>query len=116
VHCLEKCQLYYHAGYVTLPLTWIGSDNLFFYSEFTLVFCLTAGSNDPVLCIAVFPYLIFHLIFMVFSALVVATSGAGYVLGSGNIVEIAGLCFTCTGTMMVAASANTLNQVHDTYF
>ncbi|GJN12926.1 hypothetical protein PR202_ga31253 [Eleusine coracana subsp. coracana] len=47
------------------------------------------------------------------SALVVATSGAGYVLGSGNIVDIAGLCFTCTGTMMVAASANTLNQVHD---
>ncbi|GJN18724.1 hypothetical protein PR202_gb05917 [Eleusine coracana subsp. coracana] len=47
------------------------------------------------------------------SALVVATSGAGYVLGSGNIVDIAGLCFTCTGTMMVAASANTLNQVFE---
>jgi heme O synthase-like polyprenyltransferase len=46
------------------------------------------------------------------SALVVATSGAGYVLGSGNIVDIAGLCCTCAGTMMVAASANTLNQVH----
>jgi protoheme IX farnesyltransferase len=28
-------------------------------------------------------------------------------------VEIAGLCFTCTGTMMVAASANTLNQVFE---
>jgi protoheme IX farnesyltransferase len=41
----------------------------------------------------------------------VATSGAGYVLGSGSIVDIAGLCYTCTGTMMVAASANTLNQV-----
>lgn len=63
-----------------------------------------------------FLYLIFHLYFIVFSALVVATSGAGYVLGSGNIVDIAGLCFTCTGTMMVAASANTLNQVHDSYF
>ncbi|ONL94108.1 Protoheme IX farnesyltransferase mitochondrial [Zea mays] len=47
----------------------------------------------------------------VFSALVVATSGAGYVLGSGNIVDIAGLCCTCAGTMMVAASANTLNQL-----
>ncbi|CAM0906580.1 unnamed protein product [Alopecurus aequalis] len=47
------------------------------------------------------------------SALVVATSGAGYVLGSGNIVDIAGLCYTCTGTMMVAASANTLNQVFE---
>ncbi|ONL94099.1 protoheme IX farnesyltransferase, mitochondrial isoform X2 [Zea mays] len=49
----------------------------------------------------------------VFSALVVATSGAGYVLGSGNIVDIAGLCCTCAGTMMVAASANTLNQVFE---
>ncbi|XBI07353.1 hypothetical protein VPH35_135272 [Triticum aestivum] len=47
------------------------------------------------------------------SALVVATSGAGYVLGSGSIVGIAGLCYTCTGTMMVAASANTLNQVFE---
>ncbi|KAL5679338.1 hypothetical protein ACJX0J_005723, partial [Zea mays] len=46
-------------------------------------------------------------------ALVVATSGAGYVLGSGNIVDIAGLCCTCAGTMMVAASANTLNQVFE---
>ncbi|WVZ69622.1 hypothetical protein U9M48_018384 [Paspalum notatum var. saurae] len=45
------------------------------------------------------------------SALVVATSGSGYVLGSGNIIDIAGLCCTCAGTMMVAASANTLNQV-----
>lgn len=47
------------------------------------------------------------------SALVVATSGAGYVLGSGNIIDIVGLCYTCTGTMMVAASANTLNQVFE---
>lgn len=43
--------------------------------------------------------------------LVVATSGAGYVLGSGSAVDLAGLCYTCAGTMMVAASANTLNQV-----
>ena len=45
------------------------------------------------------------------SMLVVATSGTGYVLGSGNSVDFAGLCFTCAGTMMVAASANSLNQV-----
>lgn len=43
--------------------------------------------------------------------LVVATSGTGYVLGSGNFIDYAGLCCTCAGTMMVAASANTLNQV-----
>uniref|UniRef100_J3L0N2 Heme O synthase n=1 Tax=Oryza brachyantha TaxID=4533 RepID=J3L0N2_ORYBR len=46
-------------------------------------------------------------------ALVVATSGAGYVLGSGSMVDMAGLCCTCAGTMMVAASANTLNQVFE---
>ncbi|KAJ9139955.1 hypothetical protein P3X46_030646 [Hevea brasiliensis] len=45
------------------------------------------------------------------SMLVVATSGTGYVLGSGNAVDFAGLCWTCAGTMMVAASANSLNQV-----
>lgn len=43
--------------------------------------------------------------------LVVATSGTGYILGSGNFIDYAGLCCTCAGTMMVAASANTLNQV-----
>ncbi|KAJ9563264.1 hypothetical protein OSB04_008424 [Centaurea solstitialis] len=47
------------------------------------------------------------------SMLVVATSGAGYVLGSGSTVDLAGLCYTCAGTMMVAASANTLNQVFE---
>ncbi|XP_022761979.1 protoheme IX farnesyltransferase, mitochondrial-like [Durio zibethinus] len=45
------------------------------------------------------------------SMLVVATSGTGYVLGSGNAVDLVGLCCTCAGTMMVAASANSLNQV-----
>lgn len=45
------------------------------------------------------------------SMLVVATSGAGFVLGSGGAIDIAGLCWTCGGTMMVAASANSLNQV-----
>jgi protoheme IX farnesyltransferase len=43
--------------------------------------------------------------------LVVATSGTGFVLASGTAVDFAGLCWTCAGTMMVAASANSLNQV-----
>ncbi|PWA43381.1 Protohem IX farnesyltransferase [Artemisia annua] len=64
-------------------------------------------------------YVIFHvphllpLFYIFFSMLVVATSGAGYVLGSGSTVDLAGLCYTCAGTMMVAASANTLNQVFE---
>uniref|UniRef100_A0A5B6YKZ9 Heme O synthase n=1 Tax=Davidia involucrata TaxID=16924 RepID=A0A5B6YKZ9_DAVIN len=47
------------------------------------------------------------------SMLVVATSGAGYVLGSGNAIDFVGLCCTCAGTMMVASSANSLNQVFE---
>ncbi|KAF3791037.1 Protoheme IX farnesyltransferase [Nymphaea thermarum] len=47
------------------------------------------------------------------SMLVVATSGAGYVLGSGATIDFAGLCWTCAGTMMVSASANSLNQVFE---
>ncbi|KAL3651139.1 Protoheme IX farnesyltransferase, mitochondrial [Castilleja foliolosa] len=47
------------------------------------------------------------------SMLVVATSGTGYILGSGSSVDYLGLCFTCAGTMMVAASANSLNQVFE---
>lgn len=47
------------------------------------------------------------------SMLVVATSGTGYVLGSGQVIDFAGLCWTCVGTMMVAASANSLNQVFE---
>ena len=43
--------------------------------------------------------------------LVVATSGTGFILGSGHAIDFAGLCCTCAGTMMVAASANSLNQV-----
>ena len=80
--------------------------------ELTYVPCilelLITGELFALFCNSLFDHL-FH--FYVFSALVVATSGAGYVLGSANIVDIAGLCYTCTGTMMVAASANTLNQV-----
>lgn len=47
--------------------------------------------------------------------LVVATSGAGFVLGSSSSIDLAGLCCTCAGTMMVAASANSLNQVFLTF-
>ncbi|XP_010023752.2 protoheme IX farnesyltransferase, mitochondrial [Eucalyptus grandis] len=47
------------------------------------------------------------------SLLVVATSGTGFVLGSGSVVDIPGLCWTCGGTMMVAAAANSLNQVFE---
>ncbi|OWM68394.1 protoheme IX farnesyltransferase, mitochondrial isoform X2 [Punica granatum] len=47
------------------------------------------------------------------SMLVVATSGTGFILGSGTVVDIAGLCYTCGGTMMVAAAANSLNQVFE---
>lgn len=49
--------------------------------------------------------------FSLSSLLVVATSGTGFVLGSGSVVDIPGLCWTCGGTMMVAAAANSLNQV-----
>ncbi|GER49417.1 protoheme IX farnesyltransferase [Striga asiatica] len=47
------------------------------------------------------------------SMLVVATSGTGYILGSGGSIDYLGLCCTCAGTMMVAASANSLNQVFE---
>ncbi|TQD86059.1 hypothetical protein C1H46_028398 [Malus baccata] len=47
------------------------------------------------------------------SMLVVATSGTGFILGSGHAIDFAGLCCTCAGTMMVAASANSLNQVFE---
>ncbi|KAJ0259220.1 Protoheme IX farnesyltransferase [Hirschfeldia incana] len=48
------------------------------------------------------------------SMLVVATSGTGYILGTGNAaVDLAGLCYTCAGTMLTAASANSLNQIFE---
>lgn len=47
------------------------------------------------------------------SMLVVATSGAGFVLGSSSVIDFTGLCCTCVGTMMVAASASSLNQVFE---
>ncbi|WJX34123.1 heme o synthase [Trifolium repens] len=45
------------------------------------------------------------------SLLVVATSGTGFVLGSGGAVDLSMLSYSCLGTMMVAASASTLNQI-----
>ncbi|CAL5381087.1 unnamed protein product [Camellia sinensis] len=45
---------------------------------------------------------------ILFGMLVVAASGTGYVLGSGNAIDYVGLCCTRAGTMMVAASANSL--------
>ncbi|KFK37256.1 hypothetical protein AALP_AA4G234100 [Arabis alpina] len=48
------------------------------------------------------------------SMLVVATSGTGYILGTGNAaIDLPGLCYTCAGTMMIAASANSLNQIFE---
>ncbi|GAB4844223.1 Protoheme IX farnesyltransferase, mitochondrial [Ancistrocladus abbreviatus] len=47
------------------------------------------------------------------SMLVVATSGTGYILGSGHAIDFSGLYWTCAGTMMVAAAANSLNQVFE---
>ena len=38
--------------------------------------------------------------------LVVATWGTGYVLGSGNVVDLARLCCSGPRTIMVANSAN----------
>lgn len=45
------------------------------------------------------------------SALVVASSAAGFVAGSGERVDWSKLAWTALGTMGAAASANTLNQV-----
>ena len=45
------------------------------------------------------------------SALVVASSAAGFVAGSDERVDWGKLAWTALGTMGAAASANTLNQV-----
>lgn len=47
------------------------------------------------------------------SALVVATSAAGYVAGSPEKIDWAGLGWTSLGTMLAASSANALNQVYE---
>ncbi|CAI5526503.1 unnamed protein product, partial [Closterium sp. Naga37s-1] len=47
------------------------------------------------------------------SLLVVATAAAGFVMGSGDNVDWAGLGWTSLGTFLAAASANTWNQVYE---
>lgn len=47
------------------------------------------------------------------SALVVATSAAGFVAGSQKSIDWAGLGWTSLGTMMAASSANALNQLYE---
>lgn len=48
------------------------------------------------------------------SALVVATASAGFVAGSGEQIDWAGLAWTSLGTFGAAACANALNQVYET--
>jgi hypothetical protein len=45
------------------------------------------------------------------SGFVVFTAAAGYVLGSGETIQWAGLGWTCLGTMASSAAASTCNQV-----
>lgn len=45
------------------------------------------------------------------SMLVVTTAGLGFVMGSGEVVDWAGLVWTSAGTMMAACSANAFNQI-----
>ncbi|CAI5522896.1 unnamed protein product [Closterium sp. Naga37s-1] len=47
------------------------------------------------------------------SLLVVATAAAGFVMGSDDRVDWAGLGWTSLGTFLAAASANTWNQVYE---
>mmetsp|Transcript_9635 Transcript_9635/g.27570 ORF Transcript_9635/g.27570 Transcript_9635/m.27570 type:complete len:477 (-) Transcript_9635:10-1440(-) len=47
------------------------------------------------------------------SLLVVSTAAGGYVLGSGEEVDWAGLGWTSLGTLGAAACANTLNQIYE---
>lgn len=74
-------------------------------------YCSLCLYHRGVVCIYIFSFISRHLSYFIYSLLVVATSGTGFVLGSGSAIDLAGLCWTCTGTMLVAASANSLNQV-----
>ena len=47
------------------------------------------------------------------SLLVVSTAAAGYVAGSGEALDWAGLGWTSLGTMMCASAANALNQAYE---
>jgi 4-hydroxybenzoate polyprenyltransferase len=44
------------------------------------------------------------------SLVVVTTVGVGFVMGSGEVVDWVGLCWTTVGTILAAASANAFNQ------
>ena len=47
------------------------------------------------------------------SALVVASAAGGFVVGSGEKIDWAGLGWTCFGTFACAASANSFNQIYE---
>ncbi|KAE8726787.1 hypothetical protein F3Y22_tig00006213pilonHSYRG00004 [Hibiscus syriacus] len=49
------------------------------------------------------------------SILVVTTSGTGYVLGSGDAVDLAGLCCSCAGTMMFVYLLVSTHLLYDFY-
>lgn len=42
-----------------------------------------------------------------------STAAAGYVLGSDDTIQWAGLGWTCLGTLMASAAANTCNQLYE---
>ncbi len=42
---------------------------------------------------------------------VVTTAGVGFVMGSGEVLDWVGLCWTTVGTVLAAASANAFNRV-----
>ncbi|KAH7281585.1 hypothetical protein KP509_36G054400 [Ceratopteris richardii] len=48
---------------------------------------------------------------IVYDMLVISTTAAGYIMGSGPSVDLYGLSCTCLGTFFLAAGANTINQV-----
>ena len=47
------------------------------------------------------------------SIIVVATCAAGFVAGSGDVVDFSKLAATCVGTFGCSAAANALNQVYE---
>jgi hypothetical protein len=47
------------------------------------------------------------------SMIVMTTSAAGFVLGSGEAIDWAKLAWTCVGTWSCSAAANTCNQIYE---
>eukprot|EP00892_Ulva_mutabilis_P004710 jgi/Ulvmu1/2610/UM014_0061.1 len=47
------------------------------------------------------------------SIIVMSTAAGGFVLGSGDSVDVATMCWTCVGTLACSAAANTCNQVYE---